>query len=40
MNSVETKNSLSQLDSPSVAMIAAKIIIPTGCTLSFPIGYL
>lgn len=31
---------IKKINIPSVAMIAAKIIIPTGCTLNFPIGYL
>lgn len=40
MNRLEARNRLNQFNSPSVAMTAAKIIIPTGCTLNFPIGYL
>lgn len=33
-----TKGKKNYNDIPSVAMTAAKMIIPTGCTLNFPIG--
>lgn len=37
---METYNRLRLHNIPSVAMIAAKTIMPTGCILNFPIGYL
>jgi hypothetical protein len=40
MNNIEARNIVQvKFDSPSVAMTAAKTIMPAGYTLSFPMGY-
>lgn len=39
-SSLESKGKVKTLSNiPRVAMTAAKIIMPTGCTRNFPIGY-